>query len=212
MKLIPTLLLLAVSCTPMVSARSMPNKKAESSQAEQVDSKAQLQLTTSLVERNHHCSTFMGLKVLLTFENTGSVPIIFDKRSFIIGKMISRTVEAAEAKKYETTVRYDLFDGAFFNVDPPDMSNFIILKPGEVYEKTRGIGSFRVTTETPPPLGYLNPGTHYLQIQVNTWSYFTHSVHFEKLWSDKGVLWLKLMTSMPMPFTAEKNLSVAECH
>lgn len=142
MKLIPTLLLLAVSCTLMVRAQSMSGQKAESSQAEQADSKAQVQLTTSIVERKHHCSTFMGLKVLLTFKNTGSVPIIRDKRSFIIGFMVSRTVEAAEAKQYETTGRYDLFDGAFFNVDPSDMSNFIILKPGEVYEKTEGLAPF----------------------------------------------------------------------
>jgi hypothetical protein len=211
MKLTLALLLLALSCASTVLAQTIPDKKAENSPAKQDNSKAQLQLTTSVVERKHQCYNFMGLKVRLAFKNIGSAPIILDKRSFILGIMVSRDPEAAAAKQYETTGRYDLFDGAFFNVDPSDMSNFLVLKPGEVYEKDEGVGSFWIDDRTPPRKGYLKTGTHFLQIQVNTWSYFTDSKLFEKKWRDKGVLWLELMTSLPMPFTIEKDSSLPIC-
>ena len=211
MKLITTLLLLTISCLLTVCGQAIPNIKAESRFANQANSKAKLQLTTSIVERKHHCSNFMGLKVRLTFKNIGTEPIILDKRSFIVKMMVSRDPKAAAARQYETTGRYDMFDGAFFNVDPSDMSNFIILKQGEVYEKTQGVGSFWVTAETPPPAGYLNPVTHFLQLRVSTWSYFADAKPFEKRWKNKGVLWLEIMTSLPMPFKVEKDPSLPLC-
>jgi hypothetical protein len=211
MKLITMLLLLAVGCSPTVCAQAVDNKKPEGSLAKPAASKAQLQLTTNIVERKHHCSNLMSLRVRLTFKNIGDEPIILDKRSFIGAEMVSHDLEAAAAKQYETTARYDLFDGAFFDVDPSDMSNFVILKPGEVYEKTRGLTSLWLDDAPPPREGFLSPGTHYLQIIVSTWSYFTDAKPFRKKWSDKGVLWLEGMTSLPMPFTVEIDPSRPLC-
>jgi hypothetical protein len=211
MKLIIMFLLLAVGCSPIVCAQAADNKKPDGGLARPPASKAQLQLSTSLVERKHHCSNLMSLRVKLTFKNTGSEPIILDKRSFIGAEMVSHDLEAAAAKQYETTARYDLFDGAFFAVDPSDMSNFIILKPGEVYEKTRGLTSLWLDDATPPREGYLSPGTHYLQIIVSSWSYFTDPKPLQKRWSDKGVLWLEGLTSLPMPFTVENDPSRPPC-
>jgi hypothetical protein len=189
----------------------MNNKRGEGSLDKPANPKAKLQLTTSIVEQNYHCSNYVGFKVRLMFKNVGTEPVILDKRSFIYGKMVSRDLEAVAAKQYETEGRYDLFDPAYFNVDPSDMSNFIVLKPGEVYAFNDGVGSFWIDAGTPPRKGHLNPGTHFLQLKVSTWSYFTDANPFHQKWRDKGVLWSEGIISEPMPFTVEEKLPFVKC-
>lgn len=214
MRLIAAFMLLAASYAPSALAQSKPAGRTDSRSAEQSkqpDSEARLQFTASIVERRHVCSNFMGFrKVRLTFKNVGGVPVILDKRSFLVGSMVSRDLEAAAAKQYQATIRY-FDDGAYFNVDPSNMSTFVVLKPGEVYEKVDGVGSFFIDDQAPAPKGRLSPGTYFLQIKVSTWSYFADSEPFRERWKDKGILWLELMTSEPMPFTAEKNPSLPPC-
>ena len=92
------------------------------------------------------------------------------------------------------------------------MKTFIILKPEELYTFDDGVGSFSIYDGTPPaPKGDLSPGMHFLQIEVATWSYFADSKRFHQKWKDKGVLWTEGVTSMPMPFTIEKNHLITKC-
>jgi hypothetical protein len=212
MKLIPTILLLAISCLSTVHAQVTTGTGVRSGPAITADSKGPLQLSASVIEKKHHCSDFVGFKVRLTFKNVGKRPIILDKRSLVARLTVSRDLEAAAAKRYEVERRYDSFGlGDYFDVDPSDMSNFIILKPGEDYSLDTGVGSFWVADGAPPLKGYLNAGTHYLELKVVTWTYFTGPAPLSRKWADKGLLWIEGLSSPPIPFTVEVDHQSPEC-
>lgn len=212
MRLIPVLLLLAASCASTVHAQAAHDGQTERGPSKPDDATARLHLTTSIVERRYHCSTEVGFKLRLAFKNAGSVPVILDKRSFIVRRMVSRTVEAAAAKQYELVGTFEYFDAAPFLADPSDMASFIVLKAGEVYAFDTGIGSFSIYDgEKEHPKGYLSKGTYFLQIEAGTWSYIADPKPFGQKWKDKGFLWHEGLTSLPMPFTVEKDSRSAEC-
>lgn len=212
MKLILTILLLAASCSPAVRAQVTADKQIGSGPAMTDDLKGKLQLTASVIEKKHHCSNFVGFRVRLTFKNVGKSPAILDKRSLVAGLTVSRDLEAAAAKQYEIDSHYDFFgSGDYFDVDPSDMANFVILKPGEVFTVDTGVGSFWVANGTPPPKGYLNAGTHYLQLKVATWTYFADPAPISRKWSDKGFLWSEGLSSPPIPFTVEVDRQSPDC-
>lgn len=212
MNLLSILLLLTVNCSPLVCAQAVPEKKPEYSHTKPADSKAQLQFTTNIVEQNYECSNILGLKLRFTFKNIGTESIILDKRSFILRRMVSRDLKAAASKRYESDGRFEYFDGAHFLADPSDLSNFIVLKPGEAYSFDDNIGSFSIYDGAKePPKGYLITGTHYLQLEVGTWSYFADPNPFQQKWKDQGFLWTEGLTSQPMPFTIEKERPTVKC-
>lgn len=212
MNLLPTLLLLALSCSPIVCAQASPHEKIGGERAASFGSKARLQLTTSIVERKPYCSNSEGFKLRLTFKNVGPEPVVLDRRSFIARRLVSRDLKAAASRQYELSGRFDYFDGAYFLADPSDTSNFVLLKPGEVYDLDASIGSFSVYDgEKDPPQGHLVTGTHYLQLEVGTWSYVADPEPFLRQWSDKGFLWIEGLTSLPMPFTVGKDRPAVKC-
>src|SRR5205085_10487268 len=124
MKFVLIFLLLAISCVFTVRAQAVPDKKAENATAIQAKLKPALQLSTSIVEQKYYCRNYVGLKLRLTFKNIGSLPIILDKRSFIVRVMVSSDLEAANAQQYEVERRADYFDaGSYFITAPLDMTN-----------------------------------------------------------------------------------------
>lgn len=200
MKLLSAILLLAALCPLAARAQAKADKEPR------------LRLTASIVEKKHHCSNFVGFTVRLTFENAGAKPILLDKRSLVSGLTVSRDPEEAAAGRHEVESRPEYFgSGDYFDVDPSDMSNIIKLKPGETYAIDRGIGSFWVAEGTPLPEGYLNAGTHYLQVRVATWTYFADPATFRQKWSNKGFLWTEGLSSVPIPFTVEVARQSPEC-
>src|SRR5262245_51560904 len=87
-----------------------------------IDSSANLLLSTAISKEKSCRPGRLNLELVLSFKNVGSVPVIIDKRSFIDHVYVSRTVQQARAKNYTQQARADLYDGAYFAVDPSDMS------------------------------------------------------------------------------------------
>jgi hypothetical protein len=211
MKPVLTLLLLAVSYSSTVNAQAVTSNGPANDGSKSVDSKAQLQLTTSIVEQKYHCADFMGLKLRFAFKNTGGVPIILDRRSFVVRVMVSRDLEASAAKQYESTTTLEYFGGDSFFADPSDLSKFVILKPGGVYTLEDGVGSFSIDDSESRPKGRLGSGTHFLQVEIGTWPYVTDYKPFQKKWRTMGYLWSQDLISQPMPFVVNKDRPGKTC-
>jgi hypothetical protein len=173
-------------------------------------SKARLQLTTTIIRRVSCSPDLFGLSLRLTFRNSGSEAVIIDKRSFWVRSLISTSVQAAGAKKYIDWSRGDMWGSLPFG--PTDLSDFVILKPGEVYDfekETRT--SFMVSDDPANPFHRLRPGDYFLQIEVATWAYLDDARPFRQRWKDKGYLWSEGLTSEPMPFTIEQSRPIEKC-
>jgi len=171
-----------------------------------------LQLTTSIVRARSCFKGQLGLELRFTFRNVGDQPVIVDKRSIISRALVSRSLSAATSKKYEQTIRSDQW-GFYFAVDPSDMSNLVIIQPGEAYDLETGQTrvSLHVSEKMPESKGNLLPGNYFLQVEVATWTYIEDPSRFKKAWSDKAYLWSEGLTSQPMPFTVEQNRPIVKC-
>ena len=95
------------------------------------------------------------------------------------------------------------------------MSGFVILKPGEAYDVAdfRGRVNLPVNDGSSHSNDYLAPGVHYLLVRMPTWSGTdTLAAQLRKRWEPSGYLWTKPVTSLPMPFTVNKDRLVAKCN
>lgn len=174
--------------------------------------KARLQLITSILRQKSCSSDHLSLDLTFTFRNIGAEPIIVDKRSFVTRSLISQSLKAADAKRYEAQTRADLFDD-IFPVSPKDISNFAVVRPGDTYdlqtEQTRV--SFLINDGSPHSKEYLRPGSYFLQIEIATWTYLDDAEQFRQRWKANGVLWSEGLISQPMPFVVEQNRSISKC-
>lgn len=174
--------------------------------------KARLQLTTSIVREKSCSRDHLSLELRFTFRNVGAEPVIIDKRSFVTRSLISQSLKAADAKRYELETRADLFDD-IFATSPRDISNFAVVGPGESYdlqtEQTRV--SFLIDDGTPRTKEYLRPGSYFLQIEIATWTYLDDAEQFRLRWKTTGMLWSEGLTSQPMPFVVEQSRPIAKC-
>src|SRR6185295_18781748 len=106
---------------------------------------------------------------------------IIDKRSFVTRSLISESLKAAVAKRYEAQTRADLYDDVF-PASPKDMSDFAVVRPGEIYhlqtEQTRV--SFLINDGTLHSKEYLRPGSYFLQIEIATWTYLDNAEQFRQ--------------------------------
>ncbi|HEX3248191.1 MAG TPA: hypothetical protein VHS05_02095 [Pyrinomonadaceae bacterium] len=171
-----------------------------------------LQLTTSIVREMSCSSNHLSLELRFTFKNDGAEPVIIDKRSFVTRSLISESLKAAVAKKYEAQTRADLFDD-IFPASPKDISNFAVVRPGETYdlqtEQTRV--TLLINDRTPHSKEYLRPGNYFLQIEIAMWTYLNEPEQFRQKWKNIGVLWSEGLTSQPMPFVVEQNRPISKC-
>lgn len=171
-----------------------------------------LQLTTSIVRARSCFKGHLGLELRFTFKNVGGQPVIIDKRSVISRALVSRSLSAATSKKYEQTIRADQW-GLYFAVDPSDMSNLVMIQPGEAYDLETGQTrvSLQVSEDMQESKSGLPPGSYFLQVEVTTWTYLEDPRRFKKAWSDKGYLWSEGLTSQPMAFAVEQNRPIVKC-
>src|ERR1041385_8583984 len=189
MKSILPLFLLVLSSANAVCSQTVVTKNAHG--------KPQLELVTRIVEQ-HSCATHnLGFTMRFIVRNTGGLAVILDRNILISNVMVSRDSRSAATRRYEQELRYDLFDAP--KSAPADLSNFVILSPGNVYEFEDRVS---VTVNDGSPLFKvgLGPGTHFLQVGVATWYYRSDPIVFAKQWRDKGYLWSNALTSLPMPF------------
>lgn len=176
------------------------------------DERGRVELTTSIIRQRSCLPNTLNLDLRLSFRNTGTEPVILSKKSLQARMMISRSAEEAAAGKYARSLSYSLFanedrTGSDFNA-PTDLSGYVILRPGEVYESEDNVG---LTTYEPAmtvgprsfPEVDFTKGTHFLQIGVLTWPYGDDPAPLREQWKTKGVLWTKGLNSAPMPFTVD---------
>lgn len=208
MKFKVTFLLLALGYTFTIYAQTTVDQKVGSLDSGN-NEKAQLQLTTSIIKQVSCAPNDMRFTLKLIFRNIGQKPIILNKKYLMGGVWVSRDVEAAAAEKYETYLQYS-FVGSDEGLEPPVFSDFLILKPGEVYEREDQAG-FLTNYVTPEAGGYFQPGTHVLQIAVGTWPYTVGDEPYRSEWRDKGFLWSQGMMSVPMPFSFKLDRPISNC-
>jgi hypothetical protein len=205
------LLLFAIP-TKTVAQTSAPIGNDSSSPQAPPDGR--LQLSTSIT-KEQYCfdgySPRLQLTLRLGFTNVGSTRVLLDKSSSVIERsLVSRNSNDAAAKKYlaETTYSYNL--GRILREGLPDESFFVTLEPNESYSLDKDLGQL-LYDGTKDSRDDLHPGNYVLQIRVGTWSYALPSEPYRKLWREKGFLWTKMTTSLPMPFTVVKQRQFAKC-
>lgn len=175
--------------------------------------RANLQLNTDLIELRHCSGDTLRFTLRLNFTNRGENTVILDKRSRAITQyMISSSLKNATKKKYKIEGHLLIgLDGAGMTMDSvPDESNFVVLRPAEVYSLTRVLTS-------DISAGSYNDGTslrglNFLQMVVLTWYYPRASnIKWHDQWQSKGYLWSDPITSIPMPFRVENKAPVVDC-
>jgi hypothetical protein len=183
-----------------------------------IEQNAQLELTTSIIEQFSCSPDFVNLHLRLTYKNTGKEPIILDRMSATIVDryLVSRSMKDAANRKYAQEGRADDFGGNY-GVDPkshPDLSHFVIIRPGEAHSvdgpwTTAGL----VVNNAPPQTkGGLVIGTYFLQVQVDTWPYFSDVKQLRINRQDHGYLWTESLISVPLPFTIEGSRPIRKCN
>lgn len=171
--------------------------------------KAELQLTTSVLEQRSCSPAHFGLTLRLKLRNIGDATVILHKQRAISRIMVSSDLAASNSKKYEQDLRYD-DPGASNGLEQPVFSDFAILKRGEVIEFEEPV-SIYLFNEKRSSERFLAEGTHVLQVDVGSWPYVVDPLSFRKKWRDKGYLWFEGLTSEPMPFIIEKDRQLTKC-
>lgn len=190
MKSILTCLLSVLLYATAVLAEKPTDTKVRTGPAALADTKKQLVFTTIIVKQWSCGPNQLGLALKLRFKNTGKNPVILSKKIFIGSFMVSRNLDDAAAKKYALSIRYSDFDvGPGDGFYTPDLSRFVLLRQGEVYESEESI-SFptRLVSEPgarPFPEIDISEGTHLLQIVVGTWPYVADPKPIRKEWKGK---------------------------
>lgn len=212
--------LLAVSLCAATSFAQGANKaQAPSGVDARADAPERLELTTTVISRRSCAPLTLQLALRLSFRNAGQVPVILSKRILMSRVMVSRSPEDAAARKYLLSLRYSGFAGedepGFGFNTPTDLSGFVVLRPGEVYESEESV-SFTThipALHGPRPLPEVDfsSGTYLLQIGVGTWPYVADAAPIRERWKDRGFLWMRDLLSEPMPFTTDKDEPVIKC-
>jgi len=217
MKLLLSFVLLLPSGMQVVSTAGMTN--GINSASTPVGSNAKLQLTTSVIEYLSCFPNDLTLRLRFTFKNVGTENVILEKRSSIVGRhLVSRDLEGLAAKKYEEEGRAEYDSGPDIPDAlevPTDMSNFITLAPGEVFEVESAWSRvhFVVNDGTRYSEAGLRVGSHFLQVEVGTWPHASESVvvRARRQWRNRGLLWTEPLISLPMQFTIDPNRPISKC-
>lgn len=174
---------------------------------------ADLQLHTNLIKLETCSGDRLRFTLRLNYVNEGKGIVILDKRSSVISNyMISRNFENAVKKKYEIEVpRLIGLDAAGMTMESvPDESQFVLLKPGEVYSFDQ-VFNLYIRAELEKHRSRRG-GLNFLQMVVLTWYYPRASnSKWRDQWRTKGYLWSDPIISIPMPFKLGNNTSVVDC-
>lgn len=178
-----------------------------------------LQLTATLIDQQY-CTgdselDSLQMKVRLTFTNISTRRLILYKGSDFISRIaISRSLEDAAAKQFEVNASVTQVTNGK-RIDFKELvpnSAFIILSPGASYEVETVVTVFAVRGDAREIAGAVTSGEHVLQVEVSTWpDSKTLAEKLRRHWQRNGCLWYDPITSVPMPFTVEKQRKVADC-
>jgi len=214
MKLRIFLVMLCLGFGVTVNAQTVSDNSGVEMTAGQDAFHAQLELRTDVIEIRRCSDDSLRFILRLNFSNKGNGPVILDKRSSVISKyMISRSSEDATRKKYEIEVpRLVGLEAAGMTLESvPDESQFVVLKPGELFSLNR-VFNFHIRLD-PDDKAFLLANNRVLQLVLLTWYYPRASnVKWRDRWQTKGYLWSDPITSLPMPFMVERKPPVVDCH
>jgi hypothetical protein len=179
-------------------------------------SRASLQLTTEVVSQGYcsdEYSTSVILNLRLNYRNTGTVPVILYKKSSVEYRyMITHSLQEAAAQKYlEDVSGFHSTESSQVRFDLPEENFFAILKPGESYS-LETVFNTTVYDGSKDSEDDLHPGHYFLQLVISTWYHLPADPNeFREKWREKGFLWTRPVTSLPMPFTVKDMAPVVPC-
>jgi hypothetical protein len=214
MKILQLVLCLCLIDMAMAYAQAPHIKGKNEEKGRDMMSRASLQLTTEVVSQGY-CSdeydTSVILNLRLNYRNTGTVPVILYKKSSVGNRyMISHSLKEAAAQKYlEDSSGFDAIESA--QIYLPEEKFFAILKPSESYS-LETVFNTTVYDGSKDSEDDLRPGSYFLQLEISTWYYLASDPNeFREKWREKGFLWTRPVTSLPMPFTVEEMPPVVPC-
>lgn len=215
-------LLLAIFTLAVLSTIYHAQALAQSKTLEHpvIANNVKLLLTTEILKETY-CDgpdpDFVTLRLLLgvSFANVGNQKVILQRggKSVPVAK-VSKTVEDSIANRFETTIDYTILAGGSKPqklTKRPPLRIFVILSPGETYQTVTEI-SLPVPRNDPLPPD-INPGNHYLQIEVSMWDQAESEARLKgRSWKNEGFLWSESVVSKPMPFTVRTHPNSEDCN
>lgn len=145
------------------------------------------------------------------YKNTGDKDLILFKYAlYPFQYRVSKTVQAALDKRYETVISPMMGSGPSHVQwrDKPPTDYFVVLKPQQSYLPVNTIKTVLVLNESDKPRSkqYLAPGEHVLQLKVATWPIEEdRAAEFRDRWQRFGSLWTDNVLSIPMTFRVDKS-------
>lgn len=206
MKIVQLVVGACLACAVTVNAQPPSNRGGVEMTAGQDKFFANLQLHTNVIKFEGCSDDRLRFTLRLKYVNEGKGAVILDKRSSVISHyMLSRNLKNALKRHYEVEVPI-LFglDAAGMTMDSvPDESQFVLLKPGEIYSVDE-VFSFSIR----PEMTNKNSGrVKFLQMVVVTWYYPRASnSKWRDEWQAKGYLWSDAITSVPMPLKIDNKV------
>ena len=200
MKMIPMVVLLLLNVGVVTAQKT----KCVPTTTPRRDNAVRLQLTTNIAKPHQVEDGLLNLTLNLNYLNTGTRPILLDKKSSLIyRRLVSKNLRAVSACKYLHDISSHFIAGSLQARDP-ERSEFVTLQPGESVTFKREITLF-VYDGTRDTKDDLHPGTYVLQVRVAAWFYAADPAEWEQKWGNQAYLWSENVTSEPMPFTVEKR-------
>ena len=169
---------------------------------------AQLKLTTSIVDQIYCSDGRIRYSLLYKFTNVGKQTVVLSRFRPIVAKyVISANEQAAMSRKHEAVAHILSGLSSETTTLTLDEKHFIVLKTGEAYE-VKDDFSLSIENENGKPL---RPGTHMLQVIVQTWPYAASNIEWREKWNKTGYLWSDSLLSDAMPFVIAKQPTVSDC-
>ena len=171
------------------------------------DKTVRLQLTTSIGEVRdsvENSSRLLKMNLNLNYLNTGTRPILLDKKSSLIYRtLVSKNLKAFSECKYLHDISAHFIGAESLQSRSPDRSEFVMLKPGEsvTFQREIRLGRYDGTKSSKSDL---HPGNYVLQVRVAAWFYLADPADWEQKWGNQAYVWSENVTSEPMTFTVEK--------
>lgn len=176
--------------------------------------RAELQLTTSIIEQKYCDSNQLRMTLQLNYTNGGTRPLILYKYSTaVFHTLVSLNTEDAAAKKYAQEMYYTV--NLVGDLEQPEASapgdEFVILQPHQSYTIKARVIIFLYDGHS-TSLRNLRAGEYFLQVDVRTWYEEEKTAkRLNKRWRPVGFLWTDDVRSLPMPFEVKQQHQTINC-
>lgn len=195
-----------------IGSLASPVRRVESANTE-------LQLVTEIIKQTY-CDgpdpELLTLRLLLrlTFTNVGDQRIVLERGSNQVPLVrISKTPEDAIADRVEKTFHNFIItpnERPAKSPNRPTLNRFVFLGSGDSYKSVADVDI--PVPRLKPLTASVDPGSHYLQIAVWTWSEPQEKAkRMRRKWRRDGFLWSETILSKPMLFTVVQRPEPEDC-